>query len=230
MHCDGCVRKSTQLISSIPGVNSVQISLVTSKLILSADREISFDEISNALKDTNYKLTKEAPNFFSVFRRWFKKYLALIVVFSVIIIWTTVRQILFGLDLHFAMHDFMGGFFLILGGLKVFNWKKFAEGFQGYDPLAMKFPVYAYVYPALEVFLGVVYQFRLGEELLWNIMTVLILGISMFGIAQVLKRKEIVKCACLGGYFNIPITWFTVFENGLMIFMAIYMQLVFGAI
>jgi hypothetical protein len=124
----------------------------------------------------------------------------------------------------------MGGFFLLLGTLKVISWKKFAESYQGYDPLAMRVPIYAYIYPAIEVLLGIMYQFRFDNELLWNILTVLILGIATIGIIKVLRKKEVVKCACIGGLFSIPITWFTVFENVLMIGMAIYMQIFFGSI
>ena len=128
------------------------------------------------------------------------------------------------------MHDFMGSFFLIFGTLKVLNWKKFIESYQSYDPLAKWFPVYAYTYPALEVFLGIIYQFRLGLEIYWNIMTSVILGSATIGAISVLKSGKEVRCACLGGSFKIPITWFTVFENGLMIAMAVYMQIFFGKI
>ncbi len=230
MHCDGCVRKATRLISGIAQVNLVQISLITSKVVIGADRGVSFEEVSASLSETNYRLSMEAPPFSNAFKMWFKKYLALIIVFSAIVLWTIIHQSIIGWSVHFAMHDFMGGFFLLLGTLKVISWNKFAESYQGYDPLAIKFPAYAYIYPAIEVFLGIVYQFRIGNELIWNIATTLILGTATIGIIKVLRRKEVVKCACLGGYFSIPITWFTVFENLLMIGMAIYMQIVFSAI
>lgn len=214
----------------MPGINLVQISLVTSKAVLGMDREVPFEEISTSLQNTNYKLSREAPSFSYMFNMWLKKYLPLIVVFSLIVVWTFIRQYITGWDLHYAMHDFMGGFFILLGMLKVISWKKFAESYQGYDPLAMKVPAYAYLYPAIEVFLGIMYQFRLGSELFLNTLTVLILGIATIGIIKVLRRKEVVKCACLGGLFSIPVTWFTVFENVLMIGMAVYMQVFFGAI
>ncbi len=230
MHCDGCVRKATRLIAGITGINLVQISLVTSKAMIEADRNVTFEEISDSLSETNYRLSTEAPPFSNAFKMWLKKYLALILAFSVIVLWTIIHQSITGWSVHYAMHDFMGGFFLLLGTLKVISWNKFAESYQGYDPLAMKLPAYAYIYPAIEVFLGVMYQFRIGNELIWNTITVLILGIATVGIIKVLRRKEVVKCACLGGLFSIPITWFTVFENVLMMGMAIYMQVFFGSI
>jgi hypothetical protein len=39
-----------------------------------------------------------------------------------------------------------------------------------------------------------------------------------------LARKEQIKCVCIGGNSNVPITNFTVFENVLMIAMALFMQ------
>lgn len=230
LHCDGCAEKATRLLSAVPGVVSVQVSFVTFKAILEMNREVSLSELSQALSETRYEIRAEAPKFGQVFIRWFKKYRPLIVAFSSVVLWTILHQSIVGWSVHYAMHDFMGGFFLVFGSLKVLSWKKFAESYQGYDPLAMKLPVYAYIYPALEMLLGIVYQFRLGEEIIWNSLTVLILGIVTFGIVQVLRRHETIKCACLGGSFNIPITWFTVFENVLMIGMALYMQIIYGAI
>jgi copper chaperone CopZ len=227
MHCENCVIEVTKRIKNIPGINSVQINLATSEAILDTQRDILLEEISLSLQNTDYTATNKIPNFINTFRKWFKKYFALIVAFSAVVMWTLSNCLLFGWNFHFAMHDFMGGFFILFGTLKVLSWKKFAESYGQYDPLAMRSSVYAYLYPAIEVFLGVVYQFRLGTELYWNIFTVIILGIATYGIIKVLRRKEIVKCACLGGSFNIPITWFTVFENSLMIFMAVYMQIVF---
>lgn len=230
MHCNGCVKKVTGLVFGISGVNSVKVNLVTSKMLLNADRDVTFEEVSKSLQTTKFILTTEPPSFRYVFKMWLKTYFPLIIIFSVIVLWTILHQSISGWSLHYAMHDFMGGFFILLGMLKVISWKKFAESYQGYDPLAMKVPLYAYIYPAVEVFLGVVYQFRLGDEFLWNILTVLILGIATVGVVKVLIRDEVVKCACLGGLFSIPITWFTVFENVLMIGMAIYMQIFFGSI
>lgn len=230
MTCNGCVRNVTKLVASISDVDSVSINLVTSKLVFTSNRDVSFEEVEASLAGTKFKLTTQPPSFVSVFRKWFKKFLPLVAVFTVIILWTLHRQIFSGWSLHHAMYDFMGSFFIIFGTFKVLNWKKFAESYQAYDPLAMRFPLYAYVYPAIEVFLGFVYQFHFGNELIWNIITVVIMSISGYGIITVLRRGEMVRCSCLGGYFNIPITWFTVFENALMIAMAIYMQLFFGHI
>lgn len=126
------------------------------------------------------------------------------------------------------MHDFMGAFFLLFGALKVFSWKGFAKSYRRYDPVAKYSPLYAYLYPAVEVFLGVMYFFKLGEELFLNTLTILILGSATIGVLGVLKRGETVQCACVGSYFAVPISWFTVFENFLMIGMAIYMVAVWG--
>ena len=230
MHCDGCVRRVRQLIAAIAGVNLVEISLVTSKVTISANRDVGFEEIATSLKDSGYDASRVPPAFTEVFKMFWKKYMPLIIAFSAVTFWMIIHQSLAGWSLHFAMHDFMGGFFILFGGLKVFNWRKFAESYQGYDLLAMKIPAYAYIYPAIEVFLGIAYQFRISPELILNIATVLVLGIATVGIVQVLKQNETVKCACLGGYFNIPITWFTVFENALMMAMAIYMQIAYGKI
>lgn len=151
-----------------------------------------------------------------------KTYIPLIIVFSSVVVWTLARRLLLGWNMDDAMHDFMGAFFLIFGMLKVISWKMFAENFQGYDPLAAKSKTYAYIYPAIEVLLGIAYQFHLPGSTFYNLVTIAILSCTTIGVLRALSQKHKIACACLGGYFNIPITWFTVFENVLMIAMAIW--------
>ncbi len=226
MHCNGCVKRATKFISEIPGVKSVKVSLVSSKAIIDTDREIGFETVNSAVVSAGYELTTESPSFGKVFSAWFKKYLPLILAFSLVLIFTGTRGYLYGFHLHSSMTDFMGAFFLLFGGMKVTNWKKYSKSFQNYDPLASKLHLYSYIYPALEVFLGVVYIFGIGNFLIWNIVTALILGVNTVGVINVLKSGEMVQCACLGAYFNIPITRFTIFENGIMVAMAMYMVLI----
>jgi len=170
------------------------------------------------------------PSLLSRITSTLQLYMPLIIVFVLITAWTGVHQSIIGFNLHFAMHDFMGGFFLIFGFLKIINWKKFALSFKVYDPFAARSTIYAYLYPLIEIVLGVAYQFRLQPEIIFNITTVVILTASSIGVVRSLREKNAVTCACLGGFFNIPISWVTVAENALMIFMAIFMQIVYGSI
>ena len=55
------------------------------------------------------------------------------------------------------MHDFMGFFVVVFSMFKFFNMEGFADGFQMYDLLAKPFQPYAYVYPFIELALGLGY-------------------------------------------------------------------------
>ena len=55
------------------------------------------------------------------------------------------------------MHDFMGFFLVVFSMFKLFDLEGFADGFQMYDPLARPIRPYAYLYPFVELGLGLGY-------------------------------------------------------------------------
>ncbi len=232
MTCGKCVAKVQKTLSSISGVEQVHVDLKSAQAEIVSSSAPALPLLNETLSGIGgYTLTPfQQVGMYDVLKKKIKIFMPLIVIFIVILSWTAIHQTIMGFDLHNSMHDFMAAFFFIFGGLKVLNWKNFAVGFAAYDPLAARSRFYAYAYPLIELFLGAAYQFRFMEELPVNIATVLILGISTYGIVDKLKKKELIQCACLGGFFNIPISYVTVFENVLMIVMAIYMQIVFGKI
>ena len=232
MTCGKCATKVEQAISGVAGVLAVQVNLKNKKVEIISNAPIDLSVLNNLLSQVG-TYTLSATKKTSLLRNMEIKvrlFFPLVIIFTVILSWTAIHQEIQGFTLYSAMHDFMAGFFIIFGGLKIINWKNFTIAFSAYDPLAKRIKIYAYVYPAIEIFLGLAYQFRFIDELPVNVITIIILTISTIGVVKKLHQKEVVQCACLGGFFNIPISWFTVFENALMIAMAIYMQVVFGKI
>lgn len=59
LHCQSCVKMSEMNIGDISGVKKVEINLATGEGKLEAEREIMLDEISQALKETDYIVVKE---------------------------------------------------------------------------------------------------------------------------------------------------------------------------
>jgi phage shock protein PspC (stress-responsive transcriptional regulator) len=53
------------------------------------------------------------------------------------------------------------------------------------------------------------------------------MGIGTVGVISALKSKRTIVCACLGGFFNLPMSYVTLFENLTMIAMAFIMLLFF---
>ena len=167
----------------------------------------------------------EAPH--GVAKRSIKDFLPLIVMFFLIGLFVGARQIMLGgLDVFYAMADFMAGFFLIFGFFKILNWKGFVDAYSTYDLLAKRNKVYGYLYPIIELSLGFSYLFRLYPTAT-NFVTLIIMVIGAIGVAGELRKKNQIPCACLGVVFKIPMTTVTFTEDVLMAGMA-FLMLIFA--
>lgn len=122
------------------------------------------------------------------------------------------------------MHAFMGIFLCIFAMLKLFSPSKFADGFSMYDLLAKQFRPYAYVYPYLELALGLAYLSHTAPQLTY-IVTIVLFGFSAIGVLLALKKGLNVNCACMGNILNVPLSTVTLTEDIAMIAMAAWMLL-----
>lgn len=152
-----------------------------------------------------------------------KKFLPLIVIFIIILAFTTLTTTMTGEpNLMFVMQMFMSGFFIVFGLFKIIKWKGFVTAYKEYDVLAMRSTTYAYLYPLIEIALGIAY-FTAWNLVFINIVTIIIMLISAYGVWLKLKKREEIPCACLGVVFKIPMTKVTLFEDLLMAIMALIM-------
>ena len=122
------------------------------------------------------------------------------------------------------MLDFMGLFYIVFSFFKFLDFKGFPESFRMYDPLAKFIPVYGWIYPFIELALGVLFLMRIQIPLVL-IITLVILGITTFGVTKSLLDKKAIQCACLGTALKLPMTKATFIENSIMIVMAIILLL-----
>ncbi len=151
-----------------------------------------------------------------------KKLTPLLWVFSTIFALSLFRQFTIGPSFFLFMMDFMGIFFLTFGFFKLLDLKGFVSGFKTYDFIAEKFPAYGYFYPFLEIVIGILYLSG-SMYLLQNLIVLIISLIGMLTAYSSINHHEKIQCVCLGTIFNLPMTWVTLFENGLMFVMVIYM-------
>jgi hypothetical protein len=117
------------------------------------------------------------------------------------------------------MNFFMAGFFLVFSFFKLLNLRGFAKAYQTYDPVAKKVPLYGYLYPGIELILGLGYLVQI-YPLVINLITFIVMGISSVGVLASLAQKKTIQCACLGTFFDLPMSKLTLFEDLLMMGMA----------
>lgn len=121
-----------------------------------------------------------------------------------------------------AMGNFMGGFFLAFSFFKLLNLQGFVDAYQTYDVIARPVRAYGYVYPFIELGLGIAYLVRLAP-VVTNLFTLVVMLVSVVGVTQALLQKRRIQCACLGTVFNLPMTKVTFVEDALMAGMAVVM-------
>jgi hypothetical protein len=75
------------------------------------------------------------------------------------------------------------------------------------------------IYAFTELILGL--AFLTGfNPLITNIVTFLVMSISIIGVLQSVLNKKKIQCACLGAIFNLPMSTVTIIEDALMIIMS----------
>lgn len=121
----------------------------------------------------------------------------------------------------FAMH-FMAGFFLVFSGFKMLDLPGFVQGYQKYDLLARVVPAYGYVYAFAELALGIAYA-RGVEDPRIHVITLALMLFSGAGVVHATIKKLDVRCACLGTFINVPLTYITLVEDFGMAAMALWM-------
>lgn len=122
-----------------------------------------------------------------------------------------------------AIEWFIAFSMAVLAMLKLRDLESFSSMFLNYDLLARRWIPYAYLYPFLELGVGVL---MIAGVLTWLSAPVgLVIGgigaVSVFK-AVYIDRREL-KCACVGGDSNVPLGFISLTENLMMIGMAIWM-------
>jgi copper chaperone CopZ len=117
------------------------------------------------------------------------------------------------------MTHFMAGFFLVLSFFKFLDLPGFASAYGTYDLLAARIPAYGFVYPFLELGLGLAYLFQIAPT--WtNAATLVLMAFSSLGVVAALSNGKRIRCACLGTVLNLPMTSVTLVEDLSMAAMA----------
>ena len=224
MTCEGCKSSVEGKLGSLYGVDNVQVDLATGEAVIYSKNPISLSLIKETLPPKYSLIKEEVLNLntngdLTLKESKIKQLKPLFIILGYIFI-ASISLNYKNWNSSYAMLDFMGLFYIVFSFFKILDIKGFSMSFRMYDPLAKKAPIYGYIYPFIEVLLGVMFLTRF-EVNIALVITVIILGVTTIGVTQTLLNKRAIKCACLGTSLNLPMTEATFIENALMIIMAL---------
>ncbi|MEM7043792.1 MAG: heavy-metal-associated domain-containing protein [Pseudomonadota bacterium] len=218
VRCGSCVGKIEAALLSEPRIKSAVIGGDRRSLTITHSLDDPLADLNALLALLGSYRAEER----SLIRLLFAKivhYRPLIVMTCLVVFFGLALQALRGWHGHGLMGDLMAGYFLLFGALKVANRKVFSRAYARYDLLASRSAAYAATYPFLEVSIGVLYLIS-PEFLLLNLFVAALMLEKAWSVHRALARGQNLQCACLGGFFSIPISNVTVFEDLLMALMA----------
>ena len=230
MTCSGCQLKVQGLLSKVDGVKSVSIDLQKAIAEIEMAKHISISSFKTALQDyPKYQITEaEIKPVISASaedesKTWLATYKPILLIFAYI---TTIAFIASYQhnSIHWmdTMRIFMAGFFLTFSFFKMLDLKGFAESYAMYDVVARKLKSWGFVYAFVELALGIAYAINF-QPFAANIVTLVVMTVSIIGVLQTVFNKRKIKCACLGAVFNLPMSTVTIIEDAIMIGMSIVM-------
>ena len=235
MTCGGCAAKVKSAFLKHPDVLSAEVSHQEGTAKVQAERKPDRNKMDKLLADAGeYRITEIAENSTSTENSnshtsalpeqetastWETyKPLALIFLFvaGIAAIASFDAQIF---SWHQWMRYFMAGFFIVFSFFKFLDLKGFARSYAMYDLLAKQWKGYGYVYPFVELGLGVLYLTAINLPVT-HVATIIIMGFSSIGVIRNMLSPNQVQCACLGTVFKLPLGNVTLVEDLLMVAMA----------
>jgi len=225
MSCQACVEKVSHILNEASDIDHARVQLQFPQAVITAARKPDLDALNARLGD--YRIVhpgseavdgKNAHEGLSAYKPLF-----LIVLFLLMV--TILAQAPFShFSIPLAMRHFMAGFFIVFSFFKLLDLRAFAHSFAMYDILASRWKLYGYVYPFIELALGLAYFTNSGMDYM-HYAVIVVLGLGTVGVVQSVVDKRKIQCACLGTVFNLPMSRVTIIENVSMIAMAAYMIL-----
>lgn len=221
MHCQSCVKKIGDALKGL--VENVEVTLNPPQVILSGGEIANLDALNKAVAGAgNYKLKPlEAVATAAVEeeqKSWLKTYYPLFLIVGMI----SIVSIKGAENWQEWMLHFMAGFFIVFSFFKLLDIRGFKDAYSTYDLLANRWNGYGFVYPFLELGLGLAFLFQLElTGTLW--FSIALMAFSSLGVIKALSEKRKIRCACLGTALNLPMSTITLVEDLGMAAMSILM-------
>jgi len=233
MTCGSCEARLTDALAQVAGVTDVVISREQGKALITSQSGIKLTTAEEAIQPLGPKYTislegQEATDEVKATdttteSSWLSTYKPILLIFAYLLgVTLLVQYINGGFDFYIWMRHFMAGFFLVFSFFKLLNLSGFASSYAMYDIVARRFASWGYVYPFVELGLGMMYLINF-DPVITNSIALLVMSVSIIGVLQSVLDKRKIQCACLGDVFNLPMSTVTIIEDGLMILMSLGM-------
>lgn len=220
MHCSRCVSKITKALT--PLADNVEVTLNPPSATLT-NTSAKLAQINKIIaKAGDYKATNASQTIEETkpSKGWLATYQPLLTVVAYILgVSLLIETQHPSFDLERWMMHFMAGFFLVFSFFKMLDIRAFANSYAMYDLLAMRWKGYGFVYPFVELGLGVAYLVNYNQHTT-NLVTLIVMAFSSLGVIQAVINKQKIRCACLGTIFNLPMSTITIIEDLVMAGMA----------
>lgn len=228
MTCTGCVAKVKSQLLLLGDITKAEVQLTAPQATITMQKHIPVETLQAALgKAGNFSITEEEAMMHSITMKeqksWLETYKPILVVFAYITGITILIEVTRGRFVwEEGMQNFMAAFFLVFSFFKLLDIKGFAESYFSYDIIAKRWMGWGYFYAFIELGLGLAYLLR-WDAMTTNIITLIVMSISIIGVLQSVVNKRKIRCACLGAVFNLPMSTITIIEDALMIGMSAFM-------
>lgn len=226
MTCNGCVAKVKSELLKIGDITEAGVQLTSPQATISMHKHIPVKTLQSALqKAGHYNITEADGGMHQTTpaeetRSWFETYKPILLIFFYITVVTIIAATsAAGFHWITGMRVFMSGFFLAFSFFKMLNLKGFADTYTTYDIIAKNFRAWGFIYAFIELLLGIAYAINF-QPLMTNLITFVVMTLSVIGVLQSVLNKRKIQCACLGAVFNLPMSTVTIIEDAVMIIMS----------
>lgn len=223
MTCGNCEATVKSSLLKLPDVTSVEVSKETKTATITMEKHIALSELQKSLggSDGKYQISALQHNETAEqAKSWFETYKPILLIFGFVTLVASIMQINNErFDMMEWMRHFMAGFFLVFSFFKFLDLKGFAESYAMYDVIAKQISAWGYIYPFVELGLGIAFCINYNPQLT-NIITLIVMSVSIIGVLQSVFNKSKIQCACLGAVFKLPMSSVTIIEDALMIAMS----------
>ena len=218
-----CVSKIEKSLYGNSAIKKISIDKETGTTTLEGESLPHYDIISGLVSATGeYSLSATSASQ-SASKESNRSYKPLLIIVLYLLGTTLLLEFSNGMfQIKTWMAHFMAGFFLVFSFFKMLDIAAFAKAYQSYDIIAAKAKWYGYMFPFIELGLGIAYLLYSDNELT-HLITAIVMFVSLIGVIKSVVQKSEIECACLGTVFNLPMSYVTIIEDGIMLVMALFM-------